>query len=56
VFRRRDTSRHPELKRRAAIGAAAKVFPALQRPNTFTIDDAVAKMSDAAVARDTNGS
>jgi arylsulfatase len=24
-----------------------KAFPAIQKPNTFTIDDAVAKMSEA---------
>ena len=39
----------------AAQTAAAKFvetfkdFPAVQKPNTFTIDDAMGKMSDAAV-------
>jgi arylsulfatase len=25
-----------------------KEFPAIQKPNTFTVDDAIAKMSEAA--------
>jgi hypothetical protein len=32
----------------AKFAETFKEFPALQRPNTFTIDDAMAKMSDAA--------
>ena len=27
-----------------------KEFPAVQKPNTFTVDDAIAKMSEAAGA------
>jgi arylsulfatase len=31
----------------AMFAAAFKDFPPIQRPNSFTIDDAVAKMADA---------
>jgi arylsulfatase len=32
----------------AKFAATFKDFPAIQSPNTFTIDDAMAKMSEAA--------
>jgi arylsulfatase len=34
----------------AKLAETFKEFPAVQKPNTFTIDDAMAKMSEAAVA------
>jgi arylsulfatase len=32
----------------AKFAETFKEFPAIQKPNTFTIDDAIAKMSEAA--------
>ena len=34
----------------AKFAATFKEFPAIQRPNSFTIDDAMAKMSESAAA------
>ena len=33
----------------AQFAATFKEFPIIQKPNTFTIDDAIGKMSEAAV-------